>query len=160
MDDRRFDHVVRALGRHRSRRALLGSLLGGGLALLTTHVRPRDAAAQGYSVQGEPCLDDNQCIGADVLFCAYNGFGSAGAACCAPIGGSCFNVAGCCGPASCYNGHCWDFSSPAEGESCWQLPGDPDPCVEGLICTHNMPSGRIWGACQPRFVDSESPGEW
>lgn len=161
MDDRRFDDVVRSLSRHRSRRALGGSLLGAGLALLATHLRVPGAAAQaGYSVQGEPCLDDSQCIGAETLFCAYNGFGSAGAACCAAIGGSCFDSAGCCGPATCYNGQCSDFSFPVEGESCWQLPGDPDPCVEGLICTHDMSSGRIWGTCQPLFAVPESVGEW
>ena len=161
MDHRRFDTVARSMAHHRSRRAIVGSLLGGSLALLTAHLRlPRAAARQGYSVQGAPCIDDSQCIGADTLFCAYNGFGSAGAACCAPIGGSCFDAAGCCGPATCYNGHCWDFTAPSQGESCWQLPGDPDPCVEGLICTHSMQSGGIWGACQPLFVEPESPGEW
>jgi hypothetical protein len=70
---------------------------------------PGVAARQQYSVQGEPCTDDSQCIGADILFCAYHGLGSASAASCAPVGGSCFDDAGCCGPASCYRGHCWAF---------------------------------------------------
>lgn len=154
MDDRRFDHVVRSLSRHRSRRALLGALLGGGLSLLTAHLRlPGAIARQGYRVQGEPCTDDGQCIGAETLLCAYNGFGSAGSACCAPAGGNCSDNAGCCGPTSCYLGHCWDLTAPSAGEACWQLPGDPDPCFEGLICTHDVQSGGIWGNCQPL-------GEW
>ncbi len=161
MNDHRFDDVVRSFAGRRSRRAFVGSLLGGGLALLAARLRlPGAAARQQYSVQGEPCIDESQCLGAEILFCAYNGFGSAGAACCAPVGGSCFDSAGCCGPATCYSGNCWDFSAPAEGEACWQLPGDPDPCVEGLICTHDMQSGRIWGACQPLFDVPESVGEW
>jgi hypothetical protein len=162
MNDHRFDEVVRSFAGRRPRRAFVGRLLGGSMALLATRLRlPGAAARQQYSVQGEPCTDDSQCIGAEILFCAYNGFGSAGAACCAPVGGSCFDSAGCCGPATCYSGQCWDFSAPAEGEACWQLPGDPDPCVvNGLICTHDMQSGRIWGACQPLFDVPESVGEW
>ena len=39
MDDRRFDNVVRSLARHRSRRSLVGSLLGGVVALLAAHLR-------------------------------------------------------------------------------------------------------------------------
>ena len=46
MDDRRFDNVVRALARHRSRRGLVGSLLGGGAALLASHLRLPGAAAR------------------------------------------------------------------------------------------------------------------
>ena len=161
-DDRQFDDVVRSLVRHRSRRALVGGLLGGGLALLATHLRmPGAAAGEDYSLQGGPCVDDSQCLVADTpLVCAYNGFGSAGSACCAPVSGSCFDNGDCCGPATFYSGHCWDFTSPSAGEACWQLPGDPDPCVEGLICTHDWQSEGIWGTCQPLFTDAESAGEW
>lgn len=162
MDDRRFDTMVRSFARHRSRRTLVGGLLGGVVGLLAARLgSPEAVAQQGYSLQGGPCVDDSQCFVVDTpLFCAYNGLGSAGAACCAGVGDSCFDFGDCCGPATCYSGHCWDFTSPAAGESCWQLPGDPDPCMEGLICTHDWQSGGIWGTCQSRFDNPDSPGEW
>ena len=105
MDDRRFDNAVRSFARHRSRRALVGGLFGG-VALLTARLRvPGAAARQGYSAQGEPCYDDAQCLAADSpLVCAWNGYGSAGAACCAGIDGRCGDDAGCCGPNTCYLG--------------------------------------------------------
>ena len=61
MDDRRFDNVVRALARHRSRRGLVGGLLGGGVALLASHLRLPSAVARRTHAQGEFCLDDDQC---------------------------------------------------------------------------------------------------
>ena len=62
MDDRRFDNAVRALARHRSRRGLMGSLLGGGAALLAVAPAAPGAAAQGsYVPQGGWCIDDDQC---------------------------------------------------------------------------------------------------
>jgi hypothetical protein len=163
MDDRRFDDAVRFFARHRSRRALVGCLVGGGAALLTAHLRsPGAAARQGYSAQGEPCFDDAQCLAADTpLVCAWNGYGSAGAACCAPSGGRCGDPAGCCGPSTCYLGTCWDLTSPAAGESCWQLPGDPDPCADGLVCIHDSETGGAWGTCQPLATDTGgATGEW
>jgi hypothetical protein len=58
MDDRRFDNAVRALARNRSRRGLMGSLLGGGAALLAASWRlPRAAAHHRYVPQGEWCVD-------------------------------------------------------------------------------------------------------
>ena len=39
MDDRRFDNAVRSLARHRSRRGVVGGLLGEALALLASHLR-------------------------------------------------------------------------------------------------------------------------
>lgn len=126
MDDRRFDNAVRALARHRSRRGLMGGLLGGGAALLASHLRLPGAAAQSsYVPQGEWCVDADQCD--PWLDCAWNGFGSAGAACCAYVGGGCADDFGCCGSATCYGGACTDFTSaPVHGEPC-----DPNgnPCV-------------------------------
>ena len=118
MDDRRFDNAVRALARHRSRRGLLGGLIGGGVALLASHLRLPGATAQSsYVPQGGWCSDDDQCDA--WLDCAWNGFGSAGATCCAGVGGSCADDFGCCGTPSCYGGTCTDFASaPVHGEPC------------------------------------------
>jgi hypothetical protein len=126
MDDRRFDNAVRSLARHRSRRGLLGSLLGGGAALLASHLRLPGAAAQSaYVPQGGWCIDADQCD--PWLDCAWNGYGSAGAACCAYVGGGCEDDFGCCGSATCFGGTCADFASaPVHGEPC--DPGG-NPCV-------------------------------
>ena len=136
MDDRRFDNVVRSFARHRSRRDLAGGLLAGGVALLASHLRfPGAAAGHRHVPQGEWCVDDDQCDPG--LVCAWNGFGSAGAACCAPIGigVACADDFGCCGPASCLGGICTDLASaPTIGDPC-----DPsgNPCVAasgGFTC--------------------------
>ncbi len=150
MDDRQFDTLARTFARRRSRRALGRGLLGGVVGLLAARFgSPGAAAREGYSLQGGPCVDDLQCLFADTpLFCAYNGHGSAGAACCAPSGGRCFDNADCCGPATCYSGRCFDLSAPAVGEACWQLSGEPDPCFGDAVCVHDWQSGGIWGTCQ------------
>ena len=126
MDDRRFDNVARALARHRSRRGLVGGLLGGGAALLASYLRLPGAAARHRHVpQGDWCIDADQCD--PWLDCAWNGFGSAGAACCAYVGGGCADDFGCCGSASCFGGTCAEFASaPVHGELC--DPGG-NPCV-------------------------------
>lgn len=160
MDDRGFDHVVRALTHHRSRRGLVGGLIGGGVALLTAHLRvPGVAARQRYSGQGEACFDDDHCIWGDTpLVCAYNGFGSAGAFCCAGVGGNCADASGCCGPNICYLGTCITSYVPGAGETCWELPSDPDPCDDTSYCVHDWESGSVWGTCQPIFSEGEDSG--
>jgi hypothetical protein len=163
MDDRRFDNVVRSLVSHRSRRGLVGGLLGGGLAMVAAHLRlPGVEAGQGYSAQGEPCYDDAQCLAADTpLVCAWNGYGSAGAACCTGIDGRCGDDAGCCGPNTCYLGTCQNLNIPAVGEACWQLPNDPDPCDDRSVCIHDWQSGDIWGTCQPFATGTGgATGDW
>jgi hypothetical protein len=126
MDDRRFDNMVRALARHRSRRGLVGGLLGGGAALLASHLRlPSAAAHHRYVPQGEWCVDADQCD--PWLDCAWSGHGSAGGACCAWTGGSCDDDFDCCRTLQCFGGTCADFASaPGFGELC-----DPvgNPCV-------------------------------
>jgi hypothetical protein len=123
MDDRRFDNAVRSLARHPSRRALLRALLGGSLALLAARLRlPGAAARHRHVAQGDACVDDSQCD--PWLVCAWNGFGSAGAACCASVGGGCDDDFGCCGSPTCFGGVCTDVSAaPAPGEPC-QLGGN------------------------------------
>ena len=118
MDDRRFDNAVRAFSRRRSRRGLMGGLLAGGAALLTSHFRlPGAAARHRHVAQGEYCVDDDQCD--PWLTCAWNGFGSAGAACCAYVGGGCDDDSGCCREATCFGGVCTDLSTaPSPGEPC------------------------------------------
>lgn len=120
MDDRRFDHVVRSFARHRSRRTLVGGLLGGGAALLASRLRfPGAAARHGTSGAGDPCRHDDQCIAADTaLYCDWNGFGHDGDLnCCAYDGSRCGDDAGCCGYSICSGGFCTNggFSSAGSG---------------------------------------------
>ena len=126
MDDRRFDNAVRALARHRSRRGLVGGLLGGGAALIASHLRVPGAAARHRHVpQGDWCVDDDQCD--PWLECRWNGYGSAGGACCAFPGGACDDDFGCCDTATCFGGFCTEMTSaPSPGEPC-QVDGNP--CV-------------------------------
>jgi hypothetical protein len=134
MDDRRFDNAVRSLARHRSRRGLLGGLLGGGLALVASHLRPPAAAAQ--SLPGDPCYDYDQCnpVGPPTFVCEWNGYQKA---CCHYAGGQCFEDSWCCGENTCFGGVCTDVSSaPTHGEPC--QPG-VDVCVfasGGFACDY------------------------
>jgi hypothetical protein len=105
MDDRRFDNAVRSLARHRSRRGLVGGLLGAGAALLASHLRlPGAATHHRYARPGEWCTDDDQCD--SWLVCWWNGFGSAGAACCGWDGAGCQDDFGCCAETRCVHGTC------------------------------------------------------
>jgi hypothetical protein len=109
MDDNRFDTVVRSFANRRSRRALVGSLLGGGTALLAAYLRiPGAAARRNTKVAGEPCRHDDECVAADTaLICAWNGYGYDGDLnCCALDGSRCANDAGCCGLGACVRGFC------------------------------------------------------
>ena len=126
MDGRQFDNAVRALARHRSRRGLVGGLLGGGAALLASYLRfPGAAAHHRYVPQGEWCVDADQCD--PWLDCAWSGHGSAGGACCAWTGGSCDDDFDCCRTLQCFGGTCADFTAaPSPGEPC--QPGG-NPCV-------------------------------
>jgi hypothetical protein len=126
VDDRRFDTIVRALADHRSRRRLVGGLLGGGVALLASSLRlPAAAVGTKHKAQGKACVFDEQCD--PWLVCAWNGYGSAGAACCAYVGGGCTDDSGCCGTNSCFAGVCADFATaPGFGDLC--KPGG-NPCV-------------------------------
>ena len=134
MDDRRFDNVVRSFARRRTRRGLAAGLLGGGAALLASRLRlPGAAAGHRHVPQGEWCIDAEQCD--PWLDCAWNGYGSAGAACCAFVDGGCADDFGCCGTATCFGGVCTDpTSAPTHGEPC--QPGG-NPCVYasgGVTC--------------------------
>jgi hypothetical protein len=124
MDDRRFDHAVRALARHRSRRGLVAGLIGGGVALVASHLRLPGAAAQ--SLPGNPCYDNDQCnpVGPPTFVCDWNGYQKA---CCHHAGGQCFEDTWCCGENTCFDGVCRDVSSaPTHGEPCQP---DVDVCV-------------------------------
>jgi hypothetical protein len=133
MDDRWFDNVVRSFARRRSRRGIVGGLVGAGAVLLASHLRLPGAAARIYIPQGEACFDEAQCLPG--LTCAWNGYGSAGAACCAYVGGPCDDSFGCCDTAECFGGVCADFASaPVHGDPCG--PGG-NPCVYasgGVTC--------------------------
>jgi hypothetical protein len=109
MDDHRFDHVVRSFASDRSRRTLLGGLLGVGAAFLAARLRLPDVAARhGTSGAGDPCRHDDQCVAADTaLYCDWNGFGHDGEFnCCAYDGSRCADDQGCCGYSTCSGGFC------------------------------------------------------
>jgi hypothetical protein len=150
MDDRRFDNAARWLARYRSRRTLLGGLAGSGALFIATHLRlPGAAARRGTKSQGEPCWDDAQCVAADTaLVCAWNGYGSAGAACCAYDGSRCGDDAGCCGYSICSGGFCTSqaASYPAPGEPCQQ---GVDVCVaaSGYFYCGYVPLADGWRCC-------------
>jgi hypothetical protein len=129
MDGQRFDNVVRSFARRGSRRSLLGGLAGSGALFLAAHLRLLGAAARrGTKSAGEACWDDDQCVAADTaLVCAWNGFGSAGAACCAYDGSRCADDFGCCGTSVCIDGWCTSGGSAS--------PGPGDPCQPGVdVC--------------------------
>lgn len=133
MDDRRFDSVVRSFASRRSRRTLVGSLLGGGAALAASSLRlPGAAARRDTKTAGEPCRHDDQCFAADTaLICAWNGYGYDGDLnCCALDGSRCGNDAGCCGYGSCIRGFCAGSSGSASAGS-------------GGIATANAQGGNV-----------------
>ncbi|MDF3039071.1 MAG: hypothetical protein K0Q71_1777 [Thermomicrobiales bacterium] len=108
MDGHRFDNVARAFARRNSRRSLLGGIAGSSALFLATHLRlPGAAARRNTKYAGQACWDDSQCVAADTaLVCAWNGYGSAGMACCAYEGSRCGDDAGCCGTSLCLGGFC------------------------------------------------------
>ena len=109
MDGQRFDTLARAVAGNRSRRGLLGGLVGA-VGLLALGRRAPDVAAQGgYLGPGEACYDDSQCGNTrySQMFCDNNGFDYDGPLnCCAYEGGYCYSDEGCCGIASCITGSC------------------------------------------------------
>src|SRR5215204_2535029 len=137
MDGQRFDTLARAVAGNRSRRGLLGGLVGAvGLSALGR--RTPDVAAQGgYLGPGEACYDDSQCGNTrySQMFCDNNGYDYDGPLnCCAYEGGYCYSDEGCCGVASCITGSCISLPSNAG-------PGDPcqvnDECFAlGLVCDY------------------------
>ena len=111
MDDLRFDNWARTLAGLGSRRRVLGGLVGvGGAALLGAFRRGTSdvAAHHGGSGPGDPCRNDNQCLGADApLVCAWNGFDYDGDLnCCTYEGNRCGFDEACCGWATCIGGFC------------------------------------------------------
>jgi hypothetical protein len=137
MDGQRFDTLARAVAGDRSRRGLLGRLVGA-VGLLALGRRAPDVAAQGgYLGPGEACYDDSQCGNTrySQMFCDNNGYDYDGPLnCCAYEGGYCYSDEGCCGVASCITGSC--ISPPSDAG-----PGDPcqvnDECFAlGLVCDY------------------------
>jgi hypothetical protein len=109
VDDLRFDAWVRRLGGHRSRRTVVGGLVGGGALLLAARFGlPVAQARRGTSGPGDPCRNSDQCVAADApLVCAWNGFGHDGDYnCCTYDGSRCANDRGCCGYSTCAGGFC------------------------------------------------------
>ena len=109
MDDRRFDTLTRSLAGFRSRRTLVGGLLGGAGLFIASRLRlPNAAARHGTSGPGDPCRHDDQCVAADApLVCAWNGFGYDGDLnCCTFDGSRCADDGGCCGYSACVGGFC------------------------------------------------------
>jgi hypothetical protein len=132
MDGHRFDNVARAFARRNSRRSLLGGIAGSSALFLAAHLRlPGAAARRNTKYAGQACWDDSQCVAADTaLVCAWNGYGSAGMACCAYEGSRCGDDAGCCGTSLCLGGFCGS-SGPVGSDV---APGDPcSPAVDTCV---------------------------
>jgi hypothetical protein len=163
VEEQRFDSWTRAVAHAGSRRRLLRALLGAGAALVATRRGRSDALAHhGMAGPGEACRTDSQCVAADApMVCAWNGYGSAGAACCTYAGSNCADDAWCCGTNVCIGGTCTSQSPSCTGEGCdCLLYRDPgclascplyDPCDAGLVCTG---TSEVTGTC----VASQSPG--
>jgi hypothetical protein len=120
MDDRRFDNWARTMAGPGSRRRVLGGLIGIGSAAFLGAFRrgASDASAHhGRSGPGDPCRDDDQCVGADApLVCAWNGFDYDGDLnCCTYEGNRCGFDEACCGMASCIGGFCSSAGSASAG---------------------------------------------
>lgn len=109
MDDHRFDTWVRTLGSGRSRRTVVGGLLGGGAAIVAAKFGLSSVRARRYTASwGDPCWHSDQCYAADAsLVCAWNGCGSDGDYnCCAYDGSRCGDDCDCCGTSFCNGGWC------------------------------------------------------
>jgi hypothetical protein len=120
MDDRRFDNWARTMAGPGSRRRVLGGLIGiGSAAFLGAFRRGASdvAAHHARSGPGDPCRDDDQCVGADApLVCAWNGFDYDGDLnCCTYEGNRCGFDEACCGMASCIGGFCSSAGSASAG---------------------------------------------
>jgi hypothetical protein len=155
MDDRRFDNWAHTMAGPGSRRRVLGGLIGIGSAAFLGAFRrgASDASAHhGRSGPGDPCRDDDQCVGADApLVCAWNGFDYDGDLnCCTYEGNRCGFDAACCGTALCIGGYCSSGSpSSCTGVGCACMTGTFSPCDYGLQCCAIYP-GLAGGAgiCQ------------
>jgi hypothetical protein len=153
VEEQRFDSWTRAVAHAGSRRRLLRALVGAGAALVATRRGLSDAAAHhGMAGPGEACRTDSQCVAADApMVCAWNGYGSAGAACCTYAGSNCADDAWCCGTNVCIGGTCTSQSPSCTGEGCYCYQGtyDPDPCDYGLVCCLNTDNS---GTCLPQYT--------
>src|SRR4051794_6527217 len=109
VDDLRFDTWVRTLARGRSRRAVVGGLLGSGAAIVAARFGLDTVRARRYTASwGDPCWDSDQCYAADApLVCAWNGCGHDGDYnCCTYDGSRCGDDCDCCGYSTCVGGWC------------------------------------------------------
>jgi hypothetical protein len=152
MDEQRFDRWTRAFASSGSRRRLLRALVGAGAALAATSRGMAEVAAHHASAgPGEACRSDNQCVAADApMVCAWNGYGSAGQACCTYEGSNCADDSWCCGTNLCLGGICSSGSpSSCTGPGCACTTGTFSPCDDGLVCCAIYP-GLAGGAgvCQ------------
>jgi hypothetical protein len=153
VDERRFDTWTRAVAHSGSRRRLVRALLGGAALLTADRLGLSDTVAHhGMAGPGDPCRTDNQCVAADApMVCAWNGYGSAGAACCTYEGSNCADDTWCCGTNVCIGGICTSqsYSCTGEGCACYQGTYDPDPCDPGLVCCLNADNS---GTCLPQYT--------
>jgi hypothetical protein len=109
MDGQKFDSLARSVAGNRSRRTLVGGLLGTVALAVSGRLRvPGATARHGVSGPGDSCRHDNQCVAADTsLYCAWNGYGGDGDYnCCALDGSRCSWDGDCCGYGSCAGGWC------------------------------------------------------
>ena len=136
MDAQRFDAFARLLAGRGSRRRLLRALVGGTALLTAVRRWPSIAVAHhGSAGPGDACRTDSQCVAADApMVCAWNGYGSAGAACCTYEGSNCADDSWCCNTNLCIGGICTDPNA---------LAGDPGATDSGLNQTgYGFPPGQ------------------
>jgi hypothetical protein len=136
MDAQRFDAFARLLAGRGSRRRLLRALVGGAALLTAVRRWPSIAVAHhGSAGPGDACRTDSQCVAADApMVCAWNGYGSAGAACCTYEGSNCADDSWCCDTNLCIGGICTDPNA---------LAGDPGATDSGLNQTgYGFPPGQ------------------
>jgi hypothetical protein len=125
MDDRRFDDLVRSLAAGRSRRQVLGSILGLGGAAVATTVLPADAQAarRGYGGPVLPALPGPCVPTCDGTTCGDNGCGGT---CACARGLTCIEGTALCA---------W----PCEGDD--QCSGDCHCDQENGVCASNQSGG-------------------
>ena len=147
MDEQRFDSWTRAYAQPGSRRRLLRALVGGAALLTAARRSLSDTRAHhGSAGPGEACRTDDQCVAADApMVCAWNGYGSAGVACCTYEGSNCADDSWCCGANLCIGGICSSQSSGCTGQGCG-CTSDGD-CDAGLMCCVQGDPGAP-GTCQ------------
>jgi hypothetical protein len=153
MDDRRFDHLARTLGRSSSRRSAIGVLLAAGAAVFGGK---RAGAQQGWVPIGGACYHTGQCIDSGYpgyAYCDDNGFAYDGEFNCCRYEGYCQADEHCCGASFCYQAQCTTFPDDTDyrgpGEACWS----DDQCRAASGALYCADNGFGYSACCAVYGD-------